>query len=320
MRTLLPLRAWRSLRENSRSDSAESSLPKRATIARVRIDPIPLVRVLAFLIVGVCDVARAEPLQRIVSLAPNLTELAFAAGAGDRIKGTVEFSDEPAAARAIPRVGDAFRVDIERILAIRPDVVLAWHAGTPKATIDKLRKLSLDVRELDTQRLADIPRVVRELGRLAATEAIAEAAAKDFEAQMQDLRSRYTDHARIRVFLQVSTRPLYTINGRQLMSELLELCGATNVFADLDVLAPQVSIEAVIARDPEVIISTDDGDPTGLEQWRELRHLTAVRANNLYTLPADDLTRATPRLASGAGQLCRVLETARGRRAAAPGR
>jgi len=111
--------------------------------------------------------ASARTVERIVSLAPNLTELAFAAGAGSRVVGTVEFSDEPAAARAIPRVGDAFRVDVERILALQPDLVLAWATGTPKATIERLRKLGLDVREMETQRIADVPRVVRELGALA---------------------------------------------------------------------------------------------------------------------------------------------------------
>ena len=260
--------------------------------------------------------ARAEPVRRIVSLAPNLTELTFAAGAGARIKGTVEFSDEPAAARAIPRVGDAFRVDVERILALQPDLVLAWQSGTPRPTIERLRALGLNVRELDTQRLADVPRVVRELGALAATQSTADGAAAAFENQIGALRAQYRERERIRVFMQVNTRPLYTINRRQIMSELIELCGGENVFAELDGLAPQVSIEAVIARDPDVIISTDDGERSSISQWRRWQHVAAVRANNLYILPANDLTRATTRLAVGASELCRVLETARKRRAA----
>ena len=255
----------------------------------------------------------AAPVARIVSLAPNLTELAFAAGAGSRVVGTVEFSDEPEAARKIPRVGDAFRVDVERILAMKPDLVLAWASGTPKPTIDRLRALGLDVREFATQRLIDVPRVVRELGKLAGSQAIADAEAQRFEREIGALRAAHEQRRPIRVFLQVSTRPLFTVNGSQLMSELIQLCGGRNVFADLNQLAPQITLESVIARNPEVIVSTDDGDPHALDEWRKWPQLHAVRTNNLYTLPANDLTRATTRLTLGAAQLCKVLETARER-------
>lgn len=259
--------------------------------------------------------ARARTVERIVSLAPNLTELAFAAGAGARVVGTVEYSDEPAAARAIPRVGDAFRVDIERILALEPDLVLAWASGTPKATIERLRKLGLDVREIETQRIADVPRVVRELGELAGTQSTAAGAAREFETAIAELRDRYSQRERLAVFLQVNTRPLYTVNGRQIMSELLDVCAGRNVFDDLNQLAPQISLEAVIARNPEVIIVTDESDPNALEAWRKWTQVDAVRTNNLYVLPANDFTRATTRLAQGARDLCRVMDTARERKA-----
>ena len=259
--------------------------------------------------------SHAKSIERIVSLAPNLTELAFAAGAGARVVGTVEYSNEPAGAREIPRIGDAFRVDIERILALRPDLVLAWSSGTPRPTIERLRALGLDVREFETQRLSDVPRVVRELGALAGTEREAVQIADRFDAQIAELSRRYRDKAPLRVFLQVSTRPLYTVNGRQIMSELLTLCGGRNVFADLNQLAPQVGLEAVIARNPDVIVITDDAEPTAKESWSKWRQVEAVRTGNVYVLPADDLTRATTRLAQGADDLCRVLETARSRRA-----
>lgn len=255
----------------------------------------------------------ARPVERIVSLAPNLTELAFAAGAGSRVVGTVEYSDEPEAARKIPRVGDAFRVDAERILALKPDLVLAWTSGTPKPTIERLKALGLNVREFATYRLADVPRVLRELGELTDTQAAAAESASRFEREMLSLRERHAARRPLRVFLQVSTRPLYTVNGAQIMSELVQLCGGQNVFADLNQLAPQVTFEAVLARDPDVIVSTDDGEQEALREWRRWPQLKAVRTNNLYTLPANDLTRATTRLAAGAAQLCTVLETARSR-------
>jgi iron complex transport system substrate-binding protein len=273
---------------------------------------MPMMRAIVFASVLCVAISPANAaVDRIVSLAPNLTELAFAAGAGARVVGTVEYSDEPAAAKTIPRVGDAFRVDVERILALKPDVVLAWHSGTPQPTIERVRKLGLEVREFQTQRVADVPRVVRELGEMTGTSAIAAQAAADFERSMAALSARYRDRTSLRVFLQVSSRPLYTVNGRQLMSELVALCGARNVFDDLGQLAPQVSLEAVIARDPEVIIVTDDGDPAAANEWQKWKQVSAVRTNNVYTLPANDLTRATTRLSTGAAALCRVLETAR---------
>ncbi len=273
---------------------------------------------LAWLMMFASSLASALPVERIVSLAPNLTELAFAAGAGSRVVGTVEYSDEPAAARSIVRVGDAFRVDPERILALKPDLVLAWSSGTPKPTIVRLRALGLEVREFATHRLIDVPRVVRELGALAGTQRIADESASRFETEMANLRERYSTRRPLRVFLQVSTRPLYTVNGAQIMSELVAICGGTNVFADLNQLAPQVTLEAVIARDPDVIVSTDDGDEASLSEWRRWPQLTAVRTSNLYTLPANDLTRATTRLTSGAAALCQVLETARARTSPQP--
>jgi iron complex transport system substrate-binding protein len=257
--------------------------------------------------------ACAQDIERIVSLAPNLTELAFAAGAGPRVIGTVEYSDEPEAARKIPRIGDAFRVDVERILSLKPDLVLAWTSGTPQQTIDRLRGLGLDVREFTTHRVADVPRVLRELGAIAGAPAVAEAAAARFESEMSALRTRHADKRSLRVFLQVSTRPLFTVNGEQIMSELVRMCGGTNVFADLNQLAPQISLESVIARNPDVIISTDDGERDALREWRRWPQLTAVRTNNLFILPADDVTRATTRLPAGASQLCEVLEKARSR-------
>jgi iron complex transport system substrate-binding protein len=256
---------------------------------------------------------QARPVERLVSLAPNLTELAFAAGAGARVVGTVEYSDDPPEARRIPRIGDAFRVDFERIVALQPDVVLAWATGTPTATIDRLRSLGLQVRELHMQRIADVPRVLRELGQLAGSEQIAAASADRYEREMSTLRARYSSRPPLSVFLQVNSRPLYTVNKHQVMSEVLELCGGRNLFGDLNQLAPQVSLEAVIARNPDVIVVSDEGDPQALDTWRKWTQVEAVRTGNLYKISADDLTRATTRLTQGASALCRVLETARER-------
>lgn len=249
---------------------------------------------------------------RLISLAPHLTELAYAAGAGDRIVATVEYSDYPQAALEIPRIGDAFRVDMERVLELRPEVVLAWESGTPVPTIERLRKLGLRVESISTQTLEQVSAALRRLGELAGTRSAAEAAAKRFEDELASLRAEYRDRTPVSVFLQVNDRPLYTVNGNHIISEIAALCGGTNVFSELRDLAPTIGIEAVIAADPQAILSTDSTVPDAMAHWRRWDTLTAVRAGNVFTLPSDELMRATPRLLSGARVMCRTLETARG--------
>ncbi len=260
---------------------------------------------------GATGPAQAEPAPRIVSLAPHLTELAFSAGAGDRIVATVDYSDHPAAARSIPRVGDAFRVDFERVLAMRPDLVLVWAVGTPEPTIERLRSLRLNVVVFHTNRIDDVASSVREIGRLAGTGAVAEAAATRFERRIQALRMQYQERPVVSVFLQIDDRPLYTVNGKQIMSTIVELCGGRNVFAQLNELAPAVGIEAVIAANPQVIITTDHLALDAKLSWSQWRHIDAVRHDNVYTLPANDLSRATIRLIVGVEAVCRTLDTAR---------
>jgi iron complex transport system substrate-binding protein len=258
---------------------------------------------------------------RIVSLAPHLTEIAYAAGAGAALVGTVEYSDYPEAARSLPRVGDGWRVDLERVLALRPDVVLAWSSGTPAATIERLRALRLRVVEVPTYRLADVPAALRSLGDLAGTRAAAEPAAVRFEAEVQRLRERHAGAGPVTVFLQIDDEPLFTVNGRHVISEVVELCGGRNVFADLPQIAPQVDIEAVLARDPQVILSTDDTAADPRARWLRWPQLAAVRHGAIYALPSDTVARASPRLVEGVSAVCEALDDARRRlvaRAAAP--
>ncbi|MFL6575131.1 MAG: cobalamin-binding protein [Povalibacter sp.] len=269
---------------------------------------------LAFaLCVSVAANSSAANAQRIVSLAPNLTEIAFAAGAGTNVVGTVEYSDYPEAARSIPRVGDAFRVDFERLVALRPDAVLTWEPGTPQGVVQRLRDLHMNVVTIKTHTLADVGHAVRALGALAGTQGIAEPAAQKYESEIAQLRNEFSQKQPIGVFLQIGDRPLYTVNGRQIMSEVLAVCGGRNVFGDLNELAPQIGVEAVIAANPDVILSASDSQSEGLSQWERWPQLNAVRSHNLYRLAANDLARSTPRLAQGTRDVCRTLETARER-------
>lgn len=257
------------------------------------------------------------PAQRIVSLAPHLTELAYSAGAGAKLVGAVEHSNYPSAARALPRIGDAFRFDFERIATLEPDLVLAWRTGTPVQAIERLDALGFRTEVVGTARLVDIAAALRRIGVLAGTEAAAERAAADFENALASLVERNAGAREVSVFYQISLEPLFTVNDQHLISELLRACGGRNVFADAGDLAPVVGIEAVLARDPEVIIAAREGGAEELEFWRRWQDLAAVRGNNLFAVDADLVARATTRSLAGAGEICRVLEQAR--RKPAPG-
>jgi iron complex transport system substrate-binding protein len=269
--------------------------------------PVLLVAVLATSIAG------AAPARRIVSLAPNLTEIAYAAGAGPALVGTVAWSDYPPAARDLPQVGDGWRIDLERVLALRPDVVLAWSPGTPRATIERLRTLHLEVIEVPTYRLADVPAALRLVGDLAGTRSTAEPVAQRFEAEVQRLRQQHAGGKVLRVMVQIDDRPLFTVNGRHVISEIVELCGGRNVFAELPQIAPQVDTEAVLARDPEVILGADGGVDALRAQWQRWPRLTAARKGTIYALPADIVARASPRLPQGVQAVCTALDDARQR-------
>lgn len=246
---------------------------------------------------------------RIVTLAPHLAELVFAAGAGDMLVGVSAYTDYPAAAQDLPVVSDAFTVDQERLRLLAPDLVLAWDSGMPAHTIDGLRQSGFRVVTLRTRTLADITAALATIGQLTGTSAAAEAEAGRFEGALATLRERYAAAPSIRVFFQVSSRPLYTINGNHFISELIEVCGGVNVFAGLDELAPAVDVEAVLAANPEAII-TGSG-PADLEMWRRFASLSASRSGNLLSIDAPHLSRASTRLDTAAERLCAVIETAR---------
>lgn len=255
--------------------------------------------------------AAAAP-ERIVSLAPNLTELLFAAGAGAKLVGVSEWSDHPEAARALPRIGDAFRLDYERILALSPDLIVSWETGTPQVHVDRLRSLGLPVVTIGVATLDDIPAAIETLGRLAGTETKAQAEAAALRRGIAALEAEYRDRTPVTVFVQLDEQPLFTVTGRHLISGILALCGGRNVFAGLPGVAPAVDLEAVLARDPQVILVTGArGDPA--VHWARWPKLAAVSAGNVLRVPPDEVTRATPRALLGARSVCEQLEGARAR-------
>lgn len=257
-----------------------------------------------------------QPARRIISLAPHITENLYAAGAGERLVGAVDYSDFPEAANRVPRVGGYSRPDLEAIVALKPDLVLTWQSGNSEAMVAKLKSLGLTVFQSQPDRLEDIPANIEKMGRLAGTEVEANKAAARFRQRLGNLRKQYAGLAAVPVFYQVWHRPLLTVGGGQIISDVISLCGGENVFAALPAKAPGVSIEAVLATDPEAVVASGMGRDAvvGLEDWRRWTQLKATVRGNLFFVPSDLMQRPTPRLLDGAEQLCRHLETARGRR------
>lgn len=258
----------------------------------------------------------AAPARRIVSLAPHITEVLFAAGAGDRIVGTVDYSNYPPAAKNIRRVGSYAQLDMEAVAALKPDLVIAWQAGNASAHVDKLRAFGLTIYTTQPDRVEDIASSLEQFGRLAGTDADATAAARAFRARLAQLRARYEHRPPVRVFYQVWKNPLTTVNGQQIISDAIRLCGGVNVFADLPGLAPTISAEAVLAANPEAIIASGMGDerPDWLDDWRRWKQITAATRDNLFFIPPDIIQRHTPRLLEGSERLCVQLETVREKR------
>jgi len=258
----------------------------------------------------------AVPAQRVVSLAPHLTELLFAAGAGAQVVGVSDYSDYPAAARALPRIASATRVDLEAVLALEPDLVVAWPQAATRRAIDRLEALGLPIYRSEPRSLDQIPSTIERFGALTGQSAAAQATATAFRQRAAQLADRYSERDPVDVFYQVWNRPMVTVNGAHLISRIINLCGGKNVFAKLPLLAPQIDREAVLAADPEVIIASGVGDarPTWLDQWKNFPQLRAVREGQLYAMPADLLQRHTPRILDGAERLCVILASARAAR------
>ncbi|MGE5472272.1 MAG: cobalamin-binding protein [Bacteroidota bacterium] len=254
--------------------------------------------------------------RRIVTLAPHSAESLFAAGAGAYLVGTVDYSDYPPAAKKVPRVGGYSRIDLEAVVALKPDLVIAWQSGNPAAQVDKLRALGLTVFITQPNRMADVATQLEQLGQLAGTEAVAQPAADRFRQRLEKLRIANAGKPKVRTFYQIWKNPLMTVGGQQIISDAMQLCGGDNVFGRLAQMAPTVSVEAVLDADPEAIIATGMGDarPEWLDDWGKWMRLTAVKRGNLFHINPDIMQRHTPRILEGAEQLCAALDTARSRR------
>jgi iron complex transport system substrate-binding protein len=249
--------------------------------------------------------------KRVVSLSPFVTEIAFAAGAGGDLVGASEYSDFPEAARALPPVANALGISWEKLIALRPDLVLAWRDGVRPADIARMESLGARVFVMAGRRLDDIARSLRSVAAL--TGRGEPPAARQFELHIAGLRDAYARERRVSVFFELSHRPLLTLAGPHFVNDALSLCGAENLFQGLPDVAPAVSWEDLMAKDPQVIVGVGGaGRRMAFEgAWQARASLRAVRNNALVYVEADNLLRPTPRLASGIEELCRGIGAVR---------
>jgi iron complex transport system substrate-binding protein len=258
-----------------------------------------------------------EPATRIIALAPHIVENLYAAGAGDHLVAAVSYSDFPRPASDLPRVGSSSAISLESVVALQPDLVILWGSGNNPATRAALEALGVPVFVSEPRTLAGIAHTLRRFGALAGTTARAEAAAADFEAAITRLRERHAAAPDLTLLLQIWHQPLQTVGGQHLLNEVMAVCGGLNAFADTRVVAPTLNLEAVLARNPDVIVATGAGHgrPAWLDMWEDYPTLSATRQRAVFHIDPDHLLRPTPRLALGTATLCDRLDQVRTARA-----
>ncbi|WP_372982431.1 cobalamin-binding protein [Marinobacter sediminum] len=255
----------------------------------------------------------ASPAERVVSLSPGATELLFSAGAGDRVVAVSAWSDYPPEAATLPQVGDSNRLDLEAIVALQPDLVVAWIDGNSRAQLEKLSAIGINVFWLAPRRFEDIAQAVEQLAQLTGQPELGRQRAANFRKGLWELQAEYADARPIRVFFQIWDQPLMTVNHEELISKAITLCGGVNVFADLPRLVPRISAEAVVTANPDAIVTSgqDSSDLSGLARWQQFPELAAVKRENLFVEPPSLLARPTFRILDGTRHLCQTLERAR---------
>ena len=256
-------------------------------------------------------VSVAKPVRRIVSLSPHATELLFAAGAGPYVVGVAAYSDYPQAAGDIPRIGDASGLNLEKIVGLRPDLVVAWKSGNPPRVLKRLEELGIPVFRSEPRSMGDIAENIEDLGMLADTLDVARRESADFRLRYSDLRSRYAHRKAVGVFYQIWHNPLMTVNGQHLISDVIQLCGGINVFSNLPTLTPQIDIEAVLQANPTAIVAAGFNDSTVLDGWKKWTYVDAVKKDNLFLIPCNLIARQSPRILDGAERMCAALQKAR---------
>lgn len=286
---------------------------------------------IAILLLCICSIAQAhptirvvddgqravileKPARRIISLAPHVTELVFAAGAGNLLVGVSEYSDFPEEAKKITSVGNIFALDLERLLALKPDLVIIWGTGNAKLLAKKLRDNKITVFESEPHNYEDIATSIEKIARLSGTENIGANTAQQFRMRLKNLAHKYRlqdNEKPVGVFHQMVKNPLMTINHEHFISKMIELCGGKNVFAELKDISSTITTEALLLANPDFIFNSGKNNQTLVKDWANFPNLSAVKKQNLYSIPGDWLHRAGPRVLDATELLCKNIREAR---------
>jgi iron complex transport system substrate-binding protein len=259
-----------------------------------------------------------SPATRIVTLAPFLTELVYAAGAGDRVVGVSALSEYPPQAAAVTRVATGADFSLEQVAALKPDLVLAWREGIRREYIDAMSRFGATVFVASARQLEDVPRLLKAIGVLTGKDVSRTVAA--YEAKLESLRRENANKPQIPIFVEIWNRPLTTISGQHFINQALEICHGQNVFQDLPGSLPQITWEELYQRDPYVIVGAGSADNRDefVSNWSVRRGLTAVVDDRLVYIDVDTIQRPTPRTPDAIALLCAGIDTKRPAFAQAP--
>jgi iron complex transport system substrate-binding protein len=255
-----------------------------------------------------------KPAKRIISLAPHTTELIFAAGAGHLLVGVSEYSDYPEEAKKITSIGSIFALDLERILALKPDLIVIWGTGNAKQLAKKLRDNHLNVFESEPTSFEMIATSIENLATLSGTENQGKLVADRFRHRLSILKQTYAlkiNQQTSSVFFQIARSPLMTINKNHIISSIIKLCGGKNIFNDLHDLSSTITVESVISANPDIIITSEQGGQVSFDTWRKIPQLNAVKLNNLLTVNGNHIYRAGPRILDATEEMCQKMGGAR---------
>ena len=254
-----------------------------------------------------------KPAKRIISLAPSLTEILFAIGAGQKIVGVIEYSDFPPEAKTLPVIGRFDLLDIEKIAELEPDLIIAWKSGNPARSIEQLKILGLSVYLAELNDLASISKQMKNISKLIGAEREASLAITNFNQTYESLVAKYSGRELVKTFYQVWDMPIITTGGKGLINDIITLCSGENIFKGISQIAPKVSLEAIVVANPEVIIGSGSGKtrPDWLDKWKRWPRVKAVSKQNLFSVNPDLIQRQTPRTLIGAKQMCEHIDKAR---------
>ena len=254
-----------------------------------------------------------KPAERVISLAPSLTEILFAIGAAQRVVGVIEYSDFPPEAKTLPVIGRFDLLDIEKVVELEPDLIVAWKSGNPERSIEQLKSLGLTVYLAELTDLPSISKQMKNISKLTGTEREASSAITNFNQTYKSLIAEYSGRKLVKTFYQVWDMPIITAGGKDFINDIIKLCSGENIFNGINQIAPKVSLEAVIVANPEVIIGSgsDQTRPDWLDNWKHWPRMDAVSNRNLFSINPDLIQRQTPRTLIGTKQMCEHINQAR---------